>query len=127
MTHALIIDDNTQNIAVLAQLLTMEGVSYTQVSNPARIGTAVATLPSADVVFLDLEMPGADGYQVLEWMKTEPKLANVPIVAYTVHVSEINHASQMGFHSFLGKPLDADKFPDQLARILRGERVWAAQ
>jgi hypothetical protein len=46
-------------------------------------------------------------------------------VAYTVHVSEINTVYQMGFHSFLGKPLDSDLFPDQLARILRGERVWA--
>jgi hypothetical protein len=44
---------------------------------------------------------------------------------YSVHASEINRARDMGFHSCLGKPLNADDFPEQLARILRGERVWA--
>ena len=43
---------------------------------------------------------------------------------YTVHVSEIGVARDLGFHSFLGKPLDVDKFPEQLKRILNDEPVW---
>jgi DNA-binding NarL/FixJ family response regulator len=58
-------------------------------------------------------------------LKSYEYLGRVPVVAYTVHVSEINRAYQLGFHSFIGKPIDPDKFPDQLARILRGEPVWA--
>ncbi len=48
----------------------------------------------------------------------------IPIVAYTVHISEINMARQVGFHSFLGKPLDMDSFPHHLSQILSGEGVW---
>jgi CheY-like chemotaxis protein len=81
-------------------------------------------LAAIDVVFLDLEMPGANGYQVLEKLRADPRFQSVPVVAYTVHVSEISVAHEQGFHSFLGKPLDADRFPDQLARILSGESVW---
>jgi CheY-like chemotaxis protein len=76
------------------------------------------------VIFLDLEMPGIDGYPMLSYLKNDDRFNNVPVVAYTVHMSEMNVARQKGFHSFLGKPLDADLFPEQLAAILRGEHVW---
>ncbi|HEX2618780.1 MAG TPA: response regulator, partial [Phototrophicaceae bacterium] len=79
-------------------------------------------LKLVDVVFLDLEMPGLDGYQVKEMLRSS--LGDTPIVAYTVHVSEINEVRNLGFNGFLGKPLDNARFPGQLARILRGEAVW---
>jgi two-component system, cell cycle response regulator DivK len=60
----------------------------------------------------------------LEKLKADARYQQVPIVAYTVHVSEINVAYQRGFDSFIGKPVDPDRFPGQLARILRGEAVW---
>jgi two-component system, cell cycle response regulator DivK len=122
--HALIIDDNKDNLGILAQLLSLEGVSHTGINNPARVKDALTQLERVDIVFLDLEMPGIDGYNVLKMLKADARFKTVPVVAYTVHVSEINTARQLGFHSFLGKPLDADRFPEQLARILRGEHVW---
>ena len=122
--HALIIDDNASNLGVLGELLSLEGVSFTKVQDPTKFQSVSKTLSRVDVVFLDLEMPQLDGYKVLELLKADSRYDNVPVVAYTVHVSEINVARDMGFHSFLGKPLDAERFPDQLARILRGEPVW---
>jgi two-component system, cell cycle response regulator DivK len=124
MTHALIIDDNSRNVTVLATMLSEEKVDSTKVTHPGQLEAALQTLAQVDIVFLDLEMPGVDGYQVLERLRKEARFKGVPIVAYTVHVSEIHNASQHGFDSFLGKPLNADKFPEQLKRILKGERVW---
>lgn len=122
--HALIVDDNIKNVNVLARLLEGEGVSNTTVTNPHRLDGAIETLEQLDVVFLDLEMPGLDGYQVLENLRADDRFQGVPIVAYTVHVSEIRVAHERGFDSFIGKPLDSDKFPGQLARILNGQPVW---
>jgi two-component system, cell cycle response regulator DivK len=124
-THALIIDDDNNNLGILAELLTLEGVGYTQVQNPSHLDGVLQKLKKVDVIFLDLELPVLNGYQLLEKFKQDPRYASVPVVAYTVHVSEINQARQLGFHSFIGKPLDAELFPDQIARILKGERVWA--
>jgi two-component system cell cycle response regulator DivK len=124
MTHALVIDDNARNASVLGQLLTEQGATSTQITNPKQIDNALQTVGKIDVVFLDLEMPGVDGYAVLNKFKADDRFSGVPIVAYTVHVSEISEASRQGFDSFIGKPLDPDKFPDQLARILGGESVW---
>lgn len=121
--RALAIDDNLQNLKVLSQLLAKQGVASTEVSNPTKLRDVLPTLEPVSVVFLDLEMPGVDGYSVKDYLREQ--LPGVPIIAYTVHVSEINVVQQLGFDGFLGKPLDSSLFPDQLARILRGESVWA--
>jgi two-component system, cell cycle response regulator DivK len=120
--HALLIDDNSQNLKVLAQLLSKQGVTSTEVINPTKLQSLLPTLERVDVVFLDLEMPGLDGYSVKDLLKAN--LGDTPIIAYTVHISEINVVRNLGFDGFLGKPLDQSRFPEQLARILNGEQVW---
>ena len=124
MTHALIIDDNADNVGILEQMLEMEGVGFTSVQDPTQVDARLGNV-SIDIVFLDFEMPKIDGYKMLEKLKADARFDGVPIVAYTVHVSEISVAREKGFDSFLGKPLDADSFPDHLRRILSGQQVWA--
>jgi two-component system cell cycle response regulator DivK len=50
----------------------------------------------------------------------------VPIIAVTAEASleQMNKARDSGFDGFLGKPLDPDRFPEQIRRILSGEPVW---
>jgi CheY-like chemotaxis protein len=123
--HALIIDDDANNVGILAQMLTWEGVNCTQILSSIEFENILPHIQKVDVVFLDLEMPDVDGYAILEMLKVDDRFKTVPIVAHTVHFGEINSAQQVGFHSFLGKPLDIDRFPVQLANILNGEHVWA--
>lgn len=122
--HALVIDDNRNNGEVLAMLLKNSGVSHTMLLSPRNLGEILESLTQIDVVFLDLELPNYSGFDVLKALQDDPRLIQVPIVAYTVHTSEANEARAAGFHSFLGKPLNMQVFPDQLQRILSGERVW---
>jgi two-component system, cell cycle response regulator DivK len=123
--HALIIEDNAKNIWVLATMLSKEGVSHTELNNPNQLEEVLQNLEWVDVVFVDLEMQGRSGYDVLDLLKADNRFQSVPVVAYTVHLSEINKAHEVGFHSFLSKPLDSERFPEQLAKILQGEHVWA--
>jgi two-component system cell cycle response regulator DivK len=124
MLHALIIDDNRNNIDVLTMFLEREGVSQTAVQNARQISKTLDQLDRVDVVFLDLEFPYGDGFQVLETVKAIPEFADVPVIAYTVHTSEIDEARRAGFDGFLGKPLDSRRFSGQLNRILNGIPVW---
>ncbi len=121
--HALIVDDNITNLEVMAEMLAALGVTYTAVQNPTRLGDVLDALERLDVVFLDLEMPGMDGYTVLDILRHDYGIT-APIVASTVHLNEIQTAREIGFDSFLGKPLKVSRFPNQLARILNGEPVW---
>lgn len=122
--HALIIEDNPYNAEVLASLLAAQNVGSTVVLDLSTIGDELSKLPQISLIFLDLEMPDATGYEVFEYLMSDPRASAVPIVAYTVHISEINAARKLGFHSFLGKPLNSTRFADQLKRILNNQAVW---
>lgn len=122
--HALIIDDNSLNIDVLVMLLENEAVTYSAIDSLRKLPDALNANPAIDIIFLDLEFPNGDGFDVLPDLKADIRLQDVPIVAYSVHTSEIDRARRAGFDSFLGKPLSSRQFPNQLRRILNGEAVW---
>lgn len=122
--QALIIDDNSKNLNVLARLLRTEGLSSIQLTHSNGLEAAIGQAENLAVIFLDLELPGDDGFTLLRRLKADPRTQSVPVIAYTVHVSEINDAHRRGFDGFIGKPIDSEKFPEQLERILRGEPVW---
>ena len=62
----------------------------------------------------------------LKKIRASDRLKSVPIIAVTAEASQeqMTKARNSGFNGFLGKPLDPDKFPDQIYRILNGEDVW---
>jgi two-component system cell cycle response regulator DivK len=122
--YALIIDDNTSNNQVLTMLLQAEGVSAVALTSPRQLPDVLAQIDQVDVVFLDLEIPPYNYHDLLNQLKSEARLGGAPIVAYTVHISEIDEARRVGFDGFLGKPLNAAEFPEHLRRILSGEQVW---
>lgn len=121
---ALIIDDNRMNLETLSVLLQKEDFEAITMTSPRQIFDVLDEIGQVDIVFLDLEFPNDDGIQLIDELKTHPVLDNVPIVAYSVHISEIKETRDAGFDSFIGKPLDVAIFPEQLRRILTGEAVW---
>jgi len=124
MQHALIIDDDVKNLNVMTEILNLEGLSSTQIHRTYDLEESINKLSDVHIVFLDLEMPGMDGYEVFAYLKNIPSYQDIPIVACTVHISEISVARELGFDSFISKPIDLDLFPQQLAMILSGEEVW---
>jgi len=122
--NALIIDDNANNILVLQQLLTLEGVDSAKLSTANNLLAQLDMLPRIDIVFLDLELPGVNGYEALEILHAHAQTASAKIVAYSVHISELHNVIELGFDGFIGKPLNSESFSDQLWRILNGEKVW---
>jgi two-component system, cell cycle response regulator DivK len=84
------------------------------------------TLPRLDLILMDIRLPYEDGYGALKKIRQSGHLKDVPVVAVTAEGTQeqINKAKAAGFNGFLGKPLDPDRFPDQIQRILSGEPVW---
>ncbi len=122
--HALIIEDTAINSDVLREMLSGEGLTCSVIQDARLIQKQIVEQAPPDLIFLDLEMPYIDGYEVLNILKAHPVWASVPVVACTVHTAEATTARTKPFHSFLSKPLDADHFSDQLKEILDGKRVW---
>jgi CheY-like chemotaxis protein len=121
---ALIIDDNQMNIDVLEMLLVREGVECSFVTTPRNLDEVLDQIPHIQVVFLDLEIPNYDGLALGQQLREDQRLQGVPIVAYTVHADRSDWAKDAGFHSWLSKPLNVQRFPEQLQMILNNEPVW---
>ncbi len=121
--QALIVDDEILSAEIMAALLGEEGISPTTVIDPTQAIETFQAMPRVDIIFCDLEMPQLNGYELLKLFRAQVG-ANIPIVAYTIHLSQIEMARRLGFNSFLGKPLDPDYFPNQIRRILNGESIW---
>lgn len=122
---ALIIEDDPTSIKVLEQMLNYLSVEVLVISDSVKVSEKLDELSvTPDVIFIDLEMPKNNGYAVLRYIQQSRKLDGIPTVVYSTHTSHLNEAQQLGFHSFLGKPLDGERFPDQLRRILEKIPVW---
>ena len=119
--HALVVDDNAENLEVLKELLEMNGLTCTTVNDPIQL--IDMDLSGTNLIFLDLEMPKMNGYETLDYLRKE-KGVSTPVIAYTVHSGQINTAFKKGFQGFVSKPLRPNRFPDQLKRIISGEGVW---
>ena len=126
MPHAVLIDDDINNLNILAQLLLEEGVTSTKIMDVTHLNSMLTNIENIDIVFLDLEMPKINGYELFEQLQSDQRFDSIPIVAHTVYLSELHDVAQRGFHSFIGKPINADKFPNQLASILNGKHIWEA-
>lgn len=121
---ALIIEDDFVSIKVLEQLLKQVNMNIQIIVDHVSVPEQLEAISAPDVIFLDLEMPQSNGYSVLHHIQNNPKFNDVPVVAYTTHISHLNEARRAGFHSFLGKPVDGRQFPTYIEQILSGNPVW---
>jgi two-component system cell cycle response regulator len=79
-----------------------------------------------DVVLLDVEMPHLDGHAVLARIKTEPQLADIPVVFVTSRVTtqDVVEGLRLGAHDYLRKPFEPSEL---LARVHAAVRIKALQ
>jgi two-component system cell cycle response regulator DivK len=122
----LVVEDNVSNFLLMARLLGILGVHCEWKTSGYEVVEYADTLPRVDLILMDIRLPYEDGYEALRKLRTSPTLRSVPVVAVTAYANEeqLSRARTAGFDGFLGKPLDPDRFPDQVQRILAGESVW---
>ncbi len=82
MSVALVIDDNKQNADALAEMLKLLGLEGRAVLSPAAAMNVLMT-ETPQVILLDINMPGVDGFEVLGYLKREPRLMHVPVIIVT--------------------------------------------
>jgi len=122
----LVVEDNVSNFVLIARMLGYLGINCEWKTSGFEVVEFADTLPRIDLILMDIRLPYEDGYGAMKKIKTSERLNNIPIIAVTAEASneQISKARASGFDGFLGKPLDPDRFPDQIRRILTGEQVW---
>ncbi len=85
-------------------------------------GVRMALTTRPDLVLVDLNIPGLDGYEVTLRLRSEPALVGVPIVAITAE-GDRDTSAAVGCDGFVQKPIDARIFASQIRSFLRGHRA----
>jgi len=114
----LVVDDNTDAAQTLAMLLELSGhEARTAGSGPVALETARAFVP--EVVFLDLGMPGMDGFEVARRLRADPSTAGAVLVALTGWGSEDakRQSRDAGFDGHLTKPAGPAAIENVLAGV----------
>jgi two-component system cell cycle response regulator DivK len=122
----LVVEDNVSNFVLIARMLGYLGIHCEWKTSGYEVVEYADTLPRLDLILMDIRLPYEDGYGALKKIRASDRLKAVPIVAVTAEASteQMKKARESGFDGFLGKPLDPDRFPDQIRRILSGDPVW---
>lgn len=122
----LVVEDNVSNFVLIARMLGFLGIHCEWKTSGYEVVEYADTLPRIDLILMDIRLPYEDGYGALKKIRQSPRLRSIPVVAVTAEASEeqIRKARLSGFDGFLGKPLDPDRFPDQIQRILSNQPVW---
>ncbi len=128
----MVVEDNADNMWIITEMLNDDQrVRYCNVRPSGKqlfAFMAKDEVPPINLILLDLNLPGEDGYSILKKIRVHPKLEKAIVIAVTADntAEDVAKARTAGFDGFIGKPLRHDRFPDQLRRVMAGEPVWEA-
>jgi len=114
----LVVDDQEANVRLLERLLGDAG--YTRVAStmkPVEV-CALHRRNRYDLILLDLQMPGMDGFQVLEALKTNDADSYVPVIVLTAQPGHKLRALQAGAKDFISKPFDLVEVKTRIHNML---------
>jgi PAS domain S-box-containing protein len=102
----LIVDDQEANVILLEQMLGEAGYArVTSTRNPREV-CALHRKNRYDLILLDLQMPGMDGFEVMEGLKTNDADGYLPVLVITAQPGHKLRALQVGAKDFISKPFD---------------------
>jgi len=120
----LIVDDQESNVALLEQLLNEAG--YTHVSStmdPAAV-CALHRQNHYDLILLDLQMPGMDGFEVMEALKTNAADDYLPVLVITAQPGHKLRALRAGARDFISKPFDLIEAKTRIRNMLEVRMLY---
>lgn len=117
------VEDDPAASMLVQRVLSAEGYEVIEVDDGlASIELARRLHP--DLILMDINLPGIDGYAVTTKIKSMPETRNIPIVALTANVIEGDRERALvaGCDGYIPKPIDVDTFPKDVMAFLRGKR-----
>jgi signal transduction histidine kinase len=119
----LYVEDDITSRMLVSQVLYTAGYEVIEAED-GMAGIRMAQEERPDLILMDINMPGLDGYAAATKIKNLPGLADTPIIAMTANVVEGDRerALTAGCDGYLPKPIDVDALPEQINEFLGGRR-----
>ena len=119
----LIVEDNEKNLKLVRDLLQVKGYDTIE-SMTAEEGILLARSSQPSLVLMDIQLPGINGIEALERLRSHPDTMNIPVIALTASVMSEDRQKiiQAGFDSYLRKPIDLKEFLDEVQTIIASRK-----
>ena len=116
----LVVDENDDNRQLVLKVLGCRGYKVVGVVDGEEALTKLTNV-NPDLILMDINLPGMDGYEVTRRIRQQEKFANLPIVALTAHamVGDKEKSLAAGCDAYITKPINVRTFPDSIAAILK--------
>ena len=118
MIQALVVDDMRDMADSLCRMLTLMNFQATPVYS-SRAAILFLNEQTPEIVFMDLNMPGMGGMEVISYMQREPRLAEVPVVVVTSddQPQTAKRAWDLGVRGILVKPVKYEEIEQELKKL----------
>jgi CheY-like chemotaxis protein len=118
--NVLIVEDDTAMADTLASMIHLLGYRSTVVHS-ARGAISAATKERPNLILLDLNLPGINGFEVCRYLKRDPQLSKTSVIFVSVESSPelIQEAKEAGAVAYLVKPIGLDDLEGTIADVLQ--------
>ena len=120
MTNVLVIEDNEKNRYLISFILKAAGYAVIEaVTGEEGVETAIREHP--DLVLMDIQLPGIDGYETTRRIRASPGGTKIPIIALTSYAmtGDRERALAAGCTGYVEKPINPDTIMDEIQKFLR--------
>ncbi len=120
----LYIEDNPANLKLMENFFRKRGDLGLITAITAEEGLGLAREHIPDLILLDINLPGMDGYEILKAVRGDEALTKIPVCAVTANAmpDDRKKGQAAGFDEYLVKPLDLGKLSEILEKFLREDR-----
>lgn len=118
----LYVEDNPANLRLVEHIINKISSNIKMLSTPSGelcIDLAIENKP--DLILLDINLPGIDGYKVFEILKNYDETSNIPVIAISANAmsDDMEQARFLGFSDYITKPINIPTFVKKISNILK--------
>lgn len=119
MTKILLVEDNELNRECLARLLVHRGFAVV-CAEDGETALELAQAAAPDLILMDINLPGMDGFQATQAIRACPSTQGVPVIALTAHAMTMDRekAFQAGCNAYETKPVELSRLLETIEKLL---------
>ncbi|MDP2760821.1 MAG: PAS domain S-box protein [Sideroxyarcus sp.] len=120
--HTLLyVEDNPANLMLVEQIIKNQPNLRMLSARDGTLGIALARAELPNVILMDINLPGINGFQALEILREDPTTAHIPVIALSANamLRDVEKGIDAGFFRYLTKPIKIDEFMDALDGALK--------
>lgn len=120
LNTVLYIEDNPANLRLIEHVMARQEDTQLLAAHTPELGLELANAHKPDLILLDINLPGMDGFEVLKRLRADAGTAAIPVIAVSANAMprDIEKGLTAGFNDYLTKPIDIPKFLALLQSML---------